>query len=242
MNTIVRILEPVQAAVRRNLPASVRPDPGAQERPPTSHEQGPVAPSFEDTTNSERLTRLIACANAHPARIVGITGEKTGVGATATARQLATAYGRFGRKVLLVDASRAEAPPSDEETPPKPPASLVEHGTHLCDGISFVSLAALPAAARGTGVRLREMLSAAADEGYAVIVDLPPVLEPDDGSLAAFSASAGACDIVFLVCLSGEMTQKQLARCIDTCEVAGVTLGGLVLNDWKLPASGLLET
>lgn len=239
MNTFVRMLEPVQAAVKKSLPASQR--ARARGNAPSHPKPHSFDRSFDDTTNSDRLTRLIACANAHPARIVGITGEKSGVGASATARQLATAYARFGKKVLLVDASRASVLASDEETLSDASLSLVEHATPLRLDISYVDLAASPPLAWRTAAGLRDMLSAAADEGYAVIVDLPPVTDPDDGSLAAFSTRGAACDLVFLVCLSGETTQKSLTRCVDTCEVAGVKLGGLVLNDWKLPMSSLLE-
>lgn len=239
MNTIVRMLGPVQAAVKRSLPASMR--AGAQKGSPAPRGSAPCARSFDDTTNADRLTRLIASANAYPARIVGITGEKSGVGASATARQLAAAYARFGRKVLFVDASGVDVLPSDEERSSEAGLSLVEHSTHLRGGMSYVDLAELAPEARRTGAGLRDMLSAAADASYAVVVDLPPVLDPDDGALAAFSARGSACDLVFLVCLSGEMTHKSLTRCVDTCEVAGVKLGGLILNDWKLPMGSLLE-
>src|SRR5690606_13331409 len=66
----------------------------------------PATP-FGDTEDLDRLTRLIALANSQDARVVGITGYETGVGVSWTSRQLAAAYARFGRRVLLVDASGA---------------------------------------------------------------------------------------------------------------------------------------
>lgn len=223
MNTLVRILEPVQAVLKWSVPAS---------RP---------AVSAEDTANLDRLTRLIALANARAARVVGVTGEKSGVGTSATAHQLAAAYARFGKKVLLVGASGPEVPVSEGDAVEGANAGLLEHSTPLHTNVRYVELGARLQARNGTK-GLRDLLRSAADEGHAVIVDLPPVLAGEQGSLAAFADRGGACDLVFLVCVSGEMTHKDLTRCVATCEVAGVKLGGLILNDWKLLAAGLLET
>lgn len=227
MNTFVRILEPVQTALKRGEPSPKRTD---------------VA--LDDTANLDRLTHVIALANAHAARVVGIAAGWSGVGTTATSYQLATAYARFGKKVLVVDASECDgARPDDkkrEEQGGTGERSLVERSTETRPGIRYVAVGT--ASSAQSGVKgLRDHLRSAADEGYAVIVDLPPVLGGEPGALASFAERGGACDIVMLVCMSGEMTQKELKRCVTTCEVAGVKLGGLILNDWKLPAASLLE-
>ena len=246
MKPIVRILEPVHDAVRKTLPASFwtgLKQTTLKEKDSASSNSAPdrPKPSAGTTIASNRLTRLIGCANAHSARIVGITGEKTGVGVSATARELAGAYARFGRGVLLVDASQVDSlPPADEETSEAAP-SLVETSSPLQPNVSRVDLAALPVSSRRSEADVRALLNAAADTGVVVIVDLPPVLGDDDRSLAGLSIRGSACDIVFLVCLSGETTQKALKRCVETCEVAGVKLGGLILNDWMQPMSGFLE-
>lgn len=229
MNTFVRILEPVQTALKRGEPSPKHAD---------------VA--LDDTANLDRLTHVIALANAHTARVVGVTAGWSGVGVTATSCQLATAYARFGKKVLLVDASefggtRADDKEREAEKGATAERSLVERSTETHSGIRYAAVGTeSPAQSGGKG--LRDLLRSAADEGYAVIVDLPPVLGGEQGALASFAERGGACDIVVLVCMSGEMTQKELKRCVTTCEVAGVKLGGLILNDWKLPAAALLET
>src|SRR5690606_26271132 len=124
MNTLVRILEPVQAVLKWGVPAS---------RP---------AVSVEDTANLDRLTRLIALANARAARVVGVTGEKSGVGTSATAHQLAAAYARFGKKVLLVGASGPEVPVSEGDAVEGANAGLLEHSTPLQTNVRYVELGA----------------------------------------------------------------------------------------------------
>lgn len=199
------------------------------------------ATHFGDTEDLDRLTRLIALANSQDARIVGITGYETGVGVSWTSRQLAAAYARFGRRTLLVDASGAVDASVERNGFECAVPSLLDHSMSIGPHIEYVDLAdCQPLLDCENGVRDR--LRAAAGEGYAVLVDLPAVYGSGRDTLAPFSERASACDLVFLVCVSGEMTQKELTRCVETCEVAGVKLGGLILNDWKLMGASLLAT
>lgn len=235
MNKFVRILEPVQTAMKRGVLERFEDAVRA-----TKMKNVPAAP-FGDTEDLDRLTRLIALANSQDAHVVGITGYEAGVGVSWTSRQLAAAYARFGRRALLVDASGAvDAPVARNGFEGEAP-NLLDHATSIGPNVEYVDLAnCQPLLDCANGVR--DGLQAAAGKGYAVLVDLPAVSGSGQGMLATFSERAGACDLVFLVCVSGEMTQKELTRCVETCEVAGVKLGGLILNDWKLMGASLLAT
>lgn len=236
MNMFVRILEPVHSVIKRN-PF----DRFDVTRRPVSEAKDVPAASFDETQDLDRLTGLIALANSQTARVVGITGAKTGVGVTLTTRRLAAAYARFGRKTLLVDASGTIGVAAGKSRFEAAAASLLDHRASIGPHLDKVDLAACPSSARSAN-GMREQLQSAADEGYAVVVDLPAVFGSEQAALATFTERASACDLVFLVCVSGEMTHKELTRCVETCEVAGVKLGGLILNDWKLAGASLLAT
>jgi hypothetical protein len=78
-------------------------------------------------------------------------------------------------------------------------------------------------------------------EKQMIVVDLPPIMLASGLPNTTVSTLANACDLIFLVCLSGGMRRKDLSECVETCNVIGLKLDGMILNDWKLPAVGLLE-
>lgn len=194
------------------------------------------AARYGDPSRARRLTGVIAAANAQSARVIGITGSRPGVGVSLTARELAGAFSSFGTKTLLVDLSNARISASEQ-----------------ADGkISFVSSAAevqrLLFVAEPNGIeplaasadKLRSALADAAEAGFTVIVDLPPITQASGALEPLIAAAQPALDVAFLICLSGETDQKELVACVETCRIVGLNVGGLILNDWRMPASNLI--
>ena len=185
------------------------------------------------------LARIVATADAQSARIIGLTGNRGGVGVTLVSNQLAVGLAAFGRKTLLIDASRVDFGNAEDAVASKPVTTLLDLATAAGENVSFIDLAAVPllSAARG---ELRHMFEAAADRGYTVVVDLPPVVQPSGQPTPAFAAAGSACELCLLICLSGTMKTSELSSCVETSRIVGAKLGGLILNDWKLPAGRLL--
>ena len=184
------------------------------------------------------LTTTITLAEAQGANIVGLTGSRKGVGVTVVSHQLAAALAHFGKRTLLVDASRADFTMSGDGNSSKLEATISDFITDTSSNPALVDLALGSDHAVDD---LRYVFQTAAQRGFVVVVDLPSVVDGSGVLTPAFATAAPACDLIFLVCLSGTLRRRELRNCVDTCTVLGAKLGGLILNDWKLPASGLLE-
>lgn len=193
--------------------------------------------TFGDQASAYRLTKLIAAADEADAKIIGIVGARHGVGASVSSRQLAGAYASFGRTTLLVNASAA--PRLLDATTSGSNTSVLEPADEVRPSLSYIELAG---DAEITAQDFAGALKSAAQSGQTIIVDLPPIVGEDGLPNTALRDLGTACDLVFLVCLTGEMRRKELSECVETCKVVGVELNGLILNDWQLPASRLLES
>lgn len=199
-------------------------------------------PFYGDHASARHLIKVITAADAEAARIIGIVGAKRGTGTSVTSRQLAGAFASFGRKTLLVDASRAEFLRAGDEASSFVLPALDEYASEVRPSLSVVDLATATGAAPLAPSELARALSAAiTDPARTIIVDLPPITEETGLPNPSISDLAGACDLVFLVCLTGAMRRNELAECVETCKVVGLALNGLILNDWRLPASRILE-
>ena len=199
-----------------------------------------LANHYGDQASAFRLMKLISATDAEGANIIGIIGAHRGSGTSVTSRQLAGAFASFGRKVLLIDASAISAVADDK--PLTPIAQTLKRADAVNDLLSFLDLGN---AIDGEPLQPKDFASAlrsATQSGRTIIVDLPPVVSKDGRPNTAVRGLADACDLVFLVCLTGQMRRKELSECVETCRVVGVKLNGLVLNDWQLPASRLLES
>jgi Mrp family chromosome partitioning ATPase len=195
-----------------------------------------------DPASAARLAKVISLADSQSARIIGLTGARGGVGVSTVARQLAAALGDFGRQTLLVDASRCNFSYAEEPRKPEPEIDLLALASEIGSEVGFIDLAHDPAWMAKTFGALRGSFEKATRKGKTmVVVDLPPVVLASGHPSPALATAGAACDLVFLVCLSGRTKRRELTSSVDTCGIAGVKLGGLILNDWRLPASGLLE-
>lgn len=197
---------------------------------------------FGDPTSARRMAKIIAIANTQSAHIIGVTGARPGVGVTVTSRQLAGAISNFGRKTLLVDLSGVDFSSLGSAHAPAAPITLLDYASEIRPGLSVVDGTAVPLLHEKTLSELHHALDTASRSGYTIIVDLPPVLQKSGQPVPATAISGAACDLVFLVCLSGTMQRKDLISCVQTCAIMELKVGGLILNDWKLPGSSILES
>jgi len=183
--------------------------------------------------------KVVAVAREQTASVIGITASRSGVGVSVASRELAGALSSFGTKTLLVDLSRVEFVDTAA------PEGLAEETTFLplaTEVLPSLFVVVLDADRQPTLTvdGLRTALSRAVQSGFTVVVDLPPVLQASGAPTPSIATAGSACDLVFLVCLSGEMNQKEVVTCVDTGRIVGLKLGGLILNDWRMPTSGLI--
>ena len=199
------------------------------------------AMSYGDPASARRMTKIVATARAQFAKVIGITGARPGIGVSVASRDLASAFASFGMPTLLVDVSRASA----GDQPGVEPAAgtlLLEMAAEVRPQLAVVSVGGQAGQLSLSQSELRSGIAEAAAQGFTVVLDLPPVLEATGGPTASLVAMSGICDLVFLVSLSGEMNHKELVACVDTGRTIGLKLGGLILNDFRMPASSLIES
>lgn len=181
------------------------------------------------------LSAVINFADQHAAKIIGITSNQGGSGVTVTAHAIARAYETYGKKALLVKLE----PPAEE--PEEDQAETDECDVPEADPSSVsIDVPVLRLEPGETREGFAAACGAAAADYDAVIVDLPPVSNADGQPSPELLALGPACDMVFLVMLTGVVTRAELAACLETCRIGRVTIGGLILNDFKMTASGLL--
>jgi len=187
----------------------------------------------------QRLTRVLAAARAKSAGIIGVTGTRPGVGVSVISHELAVSSTGFGVKTVLVDLSGAvitegAGTAAATEIWPSLP-SMVEKSPTL-----FIVRPESAQPLTMTADRLRAALTEFVRSGSIVVVDLPPILSSVGAISPSIPALAAVCDIVFLVCLAGQTTEKELSACIAASSIVGFKPSGLILNDWQLPASQLI--
>lgn len=199
---------------------------------------------FRDPESARRLSGVVAVAREQSAGVIGITGPRPGVGVSVASRQLAEAFSEFGIKTLFVNVSRMEIvdperPGTEPDGPGREEASFLPLAVGVKPTLSVVEFDD-PSPPSLTGSELRSALAEAVAMGFTVVLDLPPVLRDSGMPTPAIAALGRACDLTFLVCLSGAMKQKELGTCIETCRIIGLKPDGLILNDWRMPAGGLI--
>jgi Mrp family chromosome partitioning ATPase len=194
--------------------------------------------NYGDAESALRFAKIIATVNEQSAGVIGITGSRCGIGVSLACRELAGGLSRFGTRTLLVELSSAKVLNVASEDAIAAPSLLplcVEASPTLfvVDTHASRSLVASP---RG----LAEAVAEARNAGFTVILDLPPVLQKSGSPDPKIAAGGLLCDLVYLVCLSGETDQKELQACIETSRIVGMKMGGIILNDRCLPGSRLL--
>lgn len=189
---------------------------------PPHAERSDATSIHESFLKIRSLSAVINFADQHTAKIIGITSDQSGSGVTVTAHAITRAYATYGKKALLVKV--ASAPEEDAGEHPREPDAVPV--TRLEPGVTREAFLAA--------------CDAAAADYDALIVDLPPVSQADGQPSPTLLALGPACDVVFLVALTGVVTRAKLAACLETCRIGRITIGGLILNDFRMSASGLL--
>ena len=190
---------------------------------------------------SSMLTPVVALADKRSARIIGVTSCQSNAGVSVIARKLAQAFSSFGRRSLLVDASRLVpiAPVIDRNG-----STHSDRGIYnpVCDGqIDVLDLATVPDWPVDSREECRKALDGLARNSYTVIVDLPPIIQPSGKPTLLMASAGAACDLTFLVCLSGKTERSPLNAAVEAAGIFGMTMGGIILNDWQLPMNGMLK-
>ncbi len=198
------------------------------------------APSPRSPLLAPVISHLMAFCEGLDHRIIGITSDSRGSGVSLLTRELARGYAELGRPACLIDASQFDMAASRRKDAGAPPLDLRSLSKHHRDGYQIIDLHDLPTSTTFGTADFRESLSPWSNDAGVVLVDLPPVCEPDGMARTSTISIGAACDVVLLVCLTGVVDRKDFCRCLMQCKAGRIKLGGVVLNDWKLTASHLL--
>jgi Mrp family chromosome partitioning ATPase len=200
-----------------------------------------TAPPFDMRPWLRPVTKLLGFAEKQGVRVVGITGQTAGVGASMLSEELAHSYTEFGKPTLLVNASRLDVERLSVLEDRDIPFDLVAMSNRNNTGLSTIDLAEFTDELPTGRTAFKRMFDAAAARGLTVVVDLPPVSAAPGSAVPAFMVTGAACQLVFMVCLSGVVKKAELSDCVEICKINGVKLGGIIPNDWKIPASNILS-
>ena len=190
---------------------------------------------------SRSVTRLVSFAEKNGKHVIGIAGQKTGIGVSMLSMELARTYIEFGKPALLVDASHLDLDRSSIADERDIPFDLYNMSQKSNTGLATIDLAEFAHLLPSGRQAYKRMFAEAAKHGVQVIVDLPPVSSGPGMATPGFMVAGAACETVYLVCLTGDVSKAELSDCIEICKINRIALGGIIPNDWKLMGSGLLS-
>lgn len=190
-----------------------------------------------DPASARRMSKVIASAQARSAKVIGVTGARSGIGVSVISRELAGALASFGVKTLLVDLSPVTLAMAQGQAGE---ASLLTLAVEKAPLLSFVEVPAGSGPLALSADAIRATLAQAVQDGFTVVLDLPPVMQASGQPAPAIVAVGPLCDVVFLVSLSGHVSRAELAACVEAGQIVGLKMGGMVLNDWRMPANRLI--
>jgi len=189
---------------------------------------------------TKSLTRAIAFAEARQAKVIGVSGVSSDAGTSVVAEGLAQIYSEFDRRILLVDASTVtlsrDVVPSAETVP-----DLSALSTAVTNKYSRVDLSDPRMTLPPNSEFFRYVFELALTQFEAIVVDLPSAAGEAGRPAPAFLAVGPACNSLFLVCVTGRTTRSEVQQCLASCKISGANVEGILLNDFRLPASALLS-
>ena len=180
-----------------------------------------------------RTIEQIALACFRDQRVIGVTAPHSLAGVSTLAHAFAELSASWGVKTLLTDLSTAA---SHTEISRRwapgigDPKNFLEHRKNGYDVIQ-IDTGTRTTIGYGNPRHFLAELFEELDEYKAIVVDLPAILE-----FSAYTMSpiigALSCDTVIMVCSKGLTTFDQLKKGIEVLQVAGVRIGGTVLNEF----------
>lgn len=189
-----------------------------------------------DTASWQRaVTKIVAYGEERQARIVGLIGHRLGVGVSLLSRELAATYARNGMSALLVDASRVVGTAEGEGAILDLPALAEPTGP----GCSYVDLAKHGAIVPSDRRKVRQIFEGALASCVVIVVDLPAIDAGPSKNAHIAGLVGSACQLAYLVCLSGVIKKIELRDCMEQCKVKGIPVEGIIVNDWKQPGASL---
>lgn len=162
---------------------------------------------------TQSLVTTLAAIEKTGSRVIGIASDRSDADVATIVEGLLDTYRNFGRRANRVDADELVA--SMQSTGPEGDIDVLRQ-------------------------KFEATYRQAIINHDLVLVNLPPAVAANGQPAPGFMAGGSACDVIFLVCLTSAMTRFEVKRVVDYCRLGNVKLGGLLLNDRKLPLSSLL--
>ncbi len=206
----------------------------AAPKPPADHDALTIPAPW-----AAPLLTAVAFAESRKARIVGVTGIRSGVGTERIAAALAAACSQHGKRVLFAAAEAPKLDATDGEASGEP-AGFAAAAVRVNAGLSRLDLTTEDRVYPASTDYFRAAFENALTGFDAVVVGLPDAGADTGLPPPAFRILSRACDFVFLVCATGRTTQEEIRQCLASCRINGTDLHGVLLNDGRLPMSRLL--
>jgi hypothetical protein len=183
--------------------------------------------------------KTVAFAETRSVGILGIAGISKDARAGEIAAAVARSYSDFGKRILLVEASDKNIDQVDEAITRNllnldlfsVPISKNLHYIHLD---RFISLPQDPE-------YFKVAFEAALKTFHAIVVNLPVSDNNSDRPSPSMLAVGAACSSVLLACVTGRTTRQEIQQYLASCKISGTNIGGILLNDSRLPLNSLLQ-
>lgn len=190
---------------------------------------------FDTAPWQRAVTKVLAFGEERQVRIIGLIGDRPGVGVSLLCRELAAAYARNGMNALLVDASRVATTAEGESAV----VDLLALAKPIGPGRSYVDLAEHGAILPSDRRKVQQIFQNAAASGVTIVVDLPAI-DTGPGKDAHIAGLVGcACQLAYLVCMSGVIKKIELRDYMEQCKINQIPIEGIIINDWKQPVAWL---
>jgi hypothetical protein len=183
---------------------------------------------------------VLETIEASGANIIGICSDSSDSGAERFARTLAAIYSGITAKSYFVDARNVEANEGSNGVP-LPALDLLRTSVRAGEGYLETDLAKTAGEHPLTSHQIRESLAALTQDGGCAFVLLPPMTKDENRANQSYLATGAACDSVFLVVLTGVSMKSETKYSVHVSKLAGIKLGGIILNDRKHFAKRLLR-
>ncbi len=213
-------------------------NPGALELATWAGTPIEVAEAFSSTMDS------LLFADAHSSRAYVLTSPDRGDGKTTTATNLAIAFARINRRVVLVDGDMRKPRLSEIfGLDPQGGLSDILRSERPIDDLKFDEIArptaipnlfVVPTAAASDvaallhSANLADLIRRLKAEFNVVVIDSPPMLNLSDARVLGWLA-----DGVLMVLRAGKTTREDAINTQTCLREDGIELLGTVLNDWN---------